>query len=147
MTERSRTPWTAHKPPACWDNPDSWVDWINFRQGAVAPCRDCSQKFKNKMKASGRCERPETVFVEDGANFEVVGICADDPGFARVLRGESLGKHIQPVGEWVEENEAWARVLLMARKRANSLVKGAIDEFVRKVRGAASVERNPSRPI
>lgn len=102
-----------------------------MRSGACSPCEDCSPAYKAKMLAEGRCDRPETLFFTNSATFEMSGVCADDPGFARVLKGQSLGRHIEPVGQVLEVNIGWAGLLRQIRRRASREVKLAIDIWLR----------------
>jgi hypothetical protein len=59
------------KPPFCWDDTQSWVEWNRFNDqlpvgAGKAPdhyCADCNPEYQSKMISEGRCAFPAATFV------------------------------------------------------------------------------------
>ena len=130
MTERARLHWPADRPPKCF-TPQAWREWLQTREGAHAPCADCTPCHRARMMQAGRCERPEVVFVIGRQTREVEGIVADDPRYARLLMGLAL-TNADVIGRQIERTEEWARLLRIIRERAHARTKKAIDIWLRR---------------
>lgn len=52
---------------ACFNEEDAWreyeVLWQVTGEGEMEPCRDCTPRYRDQMKAEGLCRRPETIFI------------------------------------------------------------------------------------
>ena len=130
LTERARLHWPADRPPKCF-TPQAWREWLLTREGAHAPCTDCTPCHRRQMLQAGRCERPEVVFVIGRQTREVEGIVADDPRYARLLMGLAL-TNADVIGRQIERTEEWERLLRIIRERAHARTKKAIDIWLRR---------------
>lgn len=126
--------WNAATVPRCFASESDWLEWISALERAHSPCEDCSSAYKARMLAAGRCERPETVFVdtEEGE----VGISADDPRFARLLAGLKItGAELRKP---VEATPVFVRILERIVGRTQPGVRRAIGIFLAQHRRASA---------
>lgn len=121
----SKSRWTEHEKPRCFDSMEDWREWLEVRSGAWSPCQDCTPSYRATMRDALRCDRPEVIFIEDRATREVEGVTVDDPRFARLLAGLPVGRNWQVMGRTIERTPAWTRLMEIASKRAHLDVKRA----------------------
>ena len=123
--------------PRCWDDAHAWDVWRAESRGTYGPCADCTPGYREAMRAQARCERPEAIFVRT-AEGDIAGLVAEDPRYARLLMGLSLGRGTIVLGRAIEPTETWRRLLAFVKRRAHREVARAITIWMRRNKGGVT---------
>lgn len=87
------------KEPACFNSESQYKEYLQLKRISGEAhlyrgvCADCTPEFKEQMLTEGRCEHPETVFVQV-FNFagepETVGVADNHKWWPKVKKGQMI---------------------------------------------------------
>ena len=75
-----------HRPPPCFNSYEQWAEYGTAyilskgfasslgEKNKIDYCRDCNRNYKGEMLKANRCSHPETVFIKQDTNGDVVGV-------------------------------------------------------------------------
>jgi hypothetical protein len=101
----------AERKPDCFDSIIQYKEYMHFKRVSLenhihrGVCADCTPEFKERMLTEGRCEHPETIFVQSVNRFnevEQVGVANNSKWWPKVQKGQMVFKTYKEVAEWGE---------------------------------------------
>lgn len=87
----------SDREPACFPSYIQYREYLSLKRLSQEAhlfqgvCHDCTPEFKERMLSLGKCEHPETVFVQAHNRFnevETVGVASNHKWWPRVKRGQ-----------------------------------------------------------
>lgn len=89
------------RKPECFDSKSQYQEYMYWKRLSLEThihrgvCADCTPEFKEQMLTQGRCEHPETIFVQAVNRFrevETVGVSKDSKWWPKVMKGQMVFK-------------------------------------------------------
>ena len=95
--------------PSCFSSRKQYQEYMHWKRVSLEAhlhrgvCADCTPEFKEQMLAEGRCDHPETVFVQSINRFrevETVGVATNSKWWPKVMKGQYVFKAYREKEEW-----------------------------------------------
>jgi hypothetical protein len=95
--------------PSCFASAQQYKEYLHWKRLSLEThlhrgvCADCTPEFKEEMMAKGRCDHPETVFVQHVNRFnevETVGVATNSKWWPKVMKGQYVFKAFKEKEEW-----------------------------------------------
>ena len=99
----------SDRVPSCFESKQQYQEYMYWKRLSLEThlhrgvCADCTPEFKERMLSEGRCDHPETVFVQHVNRFnevETVGVAMNSKWWKRVMKGQYVFKAFKEKEEW-----------------------------------------------